>query len=309
MQHVALFHNPTAGYGPHTPEKLTKALRDAGYRVTYFDLKKSLNDPAAWITGDFIVVAGGDGSLRKVALKLVGTGRAMAPIPVGTANNIARSLGLHGEPEQIIAGWTKTSRRRIDIGVAEGPWGRQRFIEGFGLGLLPRSSRIIGDIDHASSRDFNTAEERLHRNRCVIAALAYEAQPLAMELVGDGETLTGEFLLAQAMNIDRVGPGLVFAPHSRLDDGLLDLITLRPAQRQVLQEKMKDFLAGTTTTADLARQRCRSIQLTVGATEFLIDDQLLPLHSPATIKLSVEPAALELVVPASTLPATGNGRA
>lgn len=298
VPHIALFHNPTAGYGPHTGRELSAALRAAGYRVTYFDLKKSQNDPAAFLTGDFVAVAGGDGSVRKVALKLAGTGRAIAPIPVGTANNIARSLGLNGPPEEIIRRWDVARPRRLDLGFAVGPWGRQLFIEGFGAGVIPRSSLIIGDIDEASSRDFKTAEDRLHRNRSVIAALAHVMPPQKIKLKVGGRIVTGDFLAIQAMNIDRVGPGLRLAPEADPSDGYLDLVLVRPKDRRLLQEKLKDSMSGGTSPGSLQTSRRRSLELTLGPTDLLIDDQIFPLHSSATISLGVEPGALRVILPA-----------
>jgi diacylglycerol kinase (ATP) len=303
VQHVALFHNPTAGYGPHTAEQLTATLRDAGYRVTYFDLKKSQHDPAAYLTGDFVVVAGGDGSVRKVAMKLAGTGRAMAPIPVGTANNIARSLGLGEEPEKIIRAWEVAAPRELDIGFAIGPWGRQAFIEGFGVGVIPRSSFIIGDIDEASLRDFKTAEDRLHRNRSVIAALAHVMPPERIKLTVERETLDEDFLLLQAMNIDRVGPGLRLAPTADPSDGRLELVLVRTKERHLLQEKLKDSMSGNISPEKFDTRRCCELELTLGPTDLLIDDQVFPLHSPATIKLGVEAGALRVILPKASEPA------
>ncbi|MEO5958929.1 MAG: diacylglycerol kinase family protein, partial [Opitutaceae bacterium] len=78
---VALVHNPKAGDETFTEKKLVKLLRAAGYREKYFPRKEALEDGEALRHGEFVVVAGGDGSIRKVALALVGTKRAIAPLP------------------------------------------------------------------------------------------------------------------------------------------------------------------------------------------------------------------------------------
>jgi diacylglycerol kinase (ATP) len=274
-------------------------LRAAGYQPVYFSLEKALNDRAALNTGEFVIVAGGDGSLRRVAMKLAGTGRALAPLPVGTANNIARSFGLDPgmPPAQIVAGWAGAPRRHIDLGLAVGPWGRQPFIEGFGLGLMPHSSLIIGDIDEASSRDFRTAADKLHRNRCLIAALAYEIRSRPAKLTIDGRDASGEVILLQAMNIDRVGPSLRFAPSADPSDGSLDLIRVVPRQRVALQEKFKDFLSGETKSPDLPVRRCRRIELVAGPCDLLIDDRIFALKRRSKVEITVMTDALQLILP------------
>lgn len=304
---VALFHHPDAGYGSHTAGKLRALLRAAGYQPVYFNLEEALDDRAALHTGEFVIVAGGDGSLRRVAMKLAGTGRALAPLPVGTANNIARSFGLDPSlsPAQIVAGWAGAPRRHIDLGCAVGPWGRQPFIEGFGLGLMPRSSLIIGNIDEASSRDFRTAADKLHRNRCLIAALAHEISPTRVKLTIDGRDASGEFLLLQAMNIDRVGPGLRFAPSADPSDGSLDLLRVLPRQRAALQDKLKDFLSGETKALELPARRCRKIELVAGPCDLLIDDQIFALKRRSKVEITVTTDALQLILPA---PKTGKVR-
>src|SRR3954468_12734901 len=140
---VALLHNAKAGDEEFSEKKLVKLLRGGGYKAKYFPLKEALQDKRmlkeAFAHGKMVVVAGGDGSIRKVASRLAGTKRPIAPLPIGTANNIARSLGIRGSPAEVIAGWEKPVERKIDLGIAKGPWGEKSFIEGLGLGLIGRA--------------------------------------------------------------------------------------------------------------------------------------------------------------------------
>lgn len=295
---VALFHNPNAGYGSHTRETLVGLLRRAGYEPTYFNLHESLDDPAALATGEFVVVAGGDGSLRRVALKLIGSDRALALLPMGTANNFARALGVDDTAEKIVAGWAHTPRQQIDVGTATGPWGRRCFLEGVGLGLFPRSSAIIRSIDGDSEREFHTAEDRLHRNRCVIAALAYEIHPVVTRLTVEGRDASGEFLLLQVMNLDRVGPGAQLVPASDPADGWLDLVRVSENERALLQDKMHDCLAGLSRPEQFDVRRCRSLAFSAGPCDLLIDDEVFALEARADVEIGIVPRALKLVLPA-----------
>src|SRR5258708_5239841 len=152
---IVLLHNTKAGDQEHSREHLMGLLHDAGHQVHYYSLKDGLKKPEVLKTGEMVVVAGGDGSMRQVALKLVETDQRMAPLPIGTANNIARSLGVNGSAEEIIAGWANPKIRQLDMGRAKGPWGERWFLEGIGIGLIGRAISILEEIDDVSAREFD----------------------------------------------------------------------------------------------------------------------------------------------------------
>src|SRR6185369_915874 len=85
---------------------------------------------------ELIVIAGGDGTVQRVATELAWRELPLAILPLGTANNIATSLGIEGPTEALVAGWATARRSPLDLGVATGPWGTRRFIESVGGGLV-----------------------------------------------------------------------------------------------------------------------------------------------------------------------------
>ena len=93
-----LFHNPTAGWGKFTKKELMTALRLGGLTPHYCStkgrrFKKTLHQPA-----DLVVVAGGDGTVTKVIAQMPDLRIPVAILPLGSANNIARSFGVAGRP-------------------------------------------------------------------------------------------------------------------------------------------------------------------------------------------------------------------
>src|SRR5262245_47743420 len=69
---------------------------------------------------DLVIVAGGDGTLNAAASALLETGLPLGILPLGTGNDLARTLGLPLEPTlaaQVIA---TGAPRRIDVGLANG---------------------------------------------------------------------------------------------------------------------------------------------------------------------------------------------
>ena len=68
---------------------------------------------------DCVVAAGGDGTVARAGRALAGGNIALAILPLGTANNIASSLGISGSPEEAIAAWQHQRMVRIDVGVIQ----------------------------------------------------------------------------------------------------------------------------------------------------------------------------------------------
>jgi diacylglycerol kinase family enzyme len=302
---VALLHNTGAGKDRISAGELCAMLRARGFEPHYFPLKEHLDDPAILSTGEFVIAAGGDGSVRDVALRLVHTGRPLAPLPLGTANNIAASLGIRGTPEEIIAGWTHPQRRQIDIGVARGPWGERRFIEGVGVGLVGRAISIIESIDGASSHDYREREDEMQRDLAVFLTLAHEMAPFGLVLSVDGRESRNTFLLLEILNITRAGPRLELAPLAEMSDGMLDVVSVTTAEREKLKQSLREHLAGATQGPILSSQKARVVQLSSARCDLRIDDELVlecseadaTGGSPVTIEITVEPRALELVLP------------
>ncbi len=73
---------------------------------------------------DAVLVLGGDGALNEAANGLVGSSTALAPVPAGSTNVFARTIGLTNEPVQaakeLVAALARGSRRRVEMGTANG---------------------------------------------------------------------------------------------------------------------------------------------------------------------------------------------
>jgi diacylglycerol kinase (ATP) len=306
---VVLLHNPDAGDGDRSGEDLAKLLRQHGYRPTTLSLDEAWEETDPLKRAEFIIVAGGDGSVKQVALALAHRGRPIAPLPMGTANNIATSLGVKGEAEAIIAGWKTGRRRRIDLGCATGPWGQRRFIEGIGLGLIGRAINTLEAIDEATLRKFANKEDKLYRDLCVLFALAHEMPPLRIEVQSDDQDCSGEYLLLEILNISRAGPGFELAQQADPSDGLLDVVSVRTGDREKLEESVKGCLKQLAHGTTLDSRTARSLRLSLRAGELRIDDDIVwpRADGPADsrdglqsieVEVTVEPGALEFVLPA-----------
>jgi diacylglycerol kinase (ATP) len=229
-----LFHNPTAGAADHTAEALREMLGRAGFDVKYCstkgpDFKKMLKEK-----GDLAIVAGGDGTVRKVVTKLAGSKMPVAIVPLGTANNIATSLGISGVDEEHAAGWRTGRRQRFDIGLATGPWGKRLFVEAVGCGVFAEA--IGTKVDEDVPR-----QERLRLGRQSLRKILEKAVPLDIEVKIDGESVDGDLLAVEALNIGYTGSRLPYFPQADSGDRGFDVVCIRKDQRS----EMLDWLAAS----------------------------------------------------------------
>jgi diacylglycerol kinase family enzyme len=134
-----LVHNPKAGSGRPSGDELLAALDAAGFSTTYCSIKNGDLEAALAQPADIVIVAGGDGSVAKIARSLNDRKTLVAILPFGTANNIARCLGIAGEAGVLINALRGAAVERLDIGLAVGPWGSRRFVEAVGWGAFAKA--------------------------------------------------------------------------------------------------------------------------------------------------------------------------
>ena len=133
---VSLLYNQNAGDGVPL-DHIRDAIEQRGHHLVgvvekHADFKRLLDE-----SPEIVVAAGGDGTVALAARLLARRSIPLAILPLGTANNIAKSAGIEGSIDDIIAGWHTARRRPLDIGVADGGWGRRHFVEAVGGGLIP----------------------------------------------------------------------------------------------------------------------------------------------------------------------------
>src|ERR1043166_2785685 len=150
---VTLMHNPKAGDRMHGKKQLMAALADAGHEAKYQSTKKKDYKKALKKPGDLVIAAGGDGTVGKIANKLIDRGIPFSVIPLGVANNLARTLGFMAPAAEVIAELTRGTKRAFDVGLAKGPWGERHFFEAVGAGLL-------ADYVRAAEEEDNTAKDQ-----------------------------------------------------------------------------------------------------------------------------------------------------
>lgn len=301
---VILIHNPGAGDDNQPDGKeLQQLVRDAGHEVVY---QPATDD--AWIIAlekgaDVVAVAGGDGTVGRVAKKLIGRDIPIAPLPFGTANNISKTLGLTELTlKEIVEGWDLSQRQRFDAGIARGPWGSRYFIEAFGVGLFARA--IPAAEENKTLERLKNAEEKVAYAQEMLRARLKRASPRELTLELDGRDMSGSYVLFEAMNMEFVGPNLYLAPDIMSCDGKLDVVLVTAAERDKLKESLETWQDGELVHPELPRYRARKIRLEWDGFEVHIDDEAWPADKEepppelAHIEVEVEHDVISFLVPA-----------
>jgi diacylglycerol kinase (ATP) len=220
---ATLIYNPNAGTTTQlSPDQLIDALRQSGYDPVYAPtLQEDDLDFVLSEAKDLVVVAGGDGSIRSAAIRLLGKDVPIAPLPMGTANNLCRMLELNGKPLDIIAGLAHPQEREINIWKVITPHGLDYFIEAMGVG-------VFADILENYRPDEGKS---LRRGVQALRKVLNGYQPKFFHVNLDGVDFSGSYLLCEVMNAPMLGFHFMLAPDARPDDGYFDLVLIHDNKR------------------------------------------------------------------------------
>jgi diacylglycerol kinase (ATP) len=275
---IALVANPRSGKGD-TPGDVESELRRAGADVVRFDIEDA--EAAAASGADRVVVAGGDGSIGLVAACAARAGKPLGVVPVGTANDFARAIGIPLDlSEACRLAANGTAGRRIDLARIHG----RPFVNVASAGLAVKAARGAAGL-----------KKLLGPGAYAVGALraGVSAEPVECEVSCDGERVfSGRAWQVIVANTGAFGGGAGIAAADPAD-GLLDVTVVEAGPRLALIKRGYAMRAGTLLSEDGVRHaRGRRIEVE-GPTRFNVDGELC--RDPGEFR--VEPGAVEVVAP------------
>lgn len=298
MKATLIYNQNARSTDDHNVEILQDALHGAGYDPVYTPTEKEedLDAVLAEAGGGLVVVAGGDGTVRAVARRLLGSDSPMAILPLGTANNIARNFNVDGDPLDLIAALADPFRCPFDVGKVETPWGTDYFLEALGFGFYADTLAAYGNNEEKSLLRAVGAFTRTLPN--------YQARTFTMRL--DGEDAGGDYLLVEVLNTTAFGPRLKVAPRADSGDGLFEIIRIRADARDgflsymtsLVAEELHELPSVETSTARRVELFWTNFPVHVDGTLYPpATGEPVPLASNPRIVAEVLPHALELWLP------------
>jgi len=237
---IALLTNPTAGKGRGAKVRdiALARLREAGLVVRNVqgrDADEAL-DLAHQCVADGVealVVCGGDGMVHLAVQAVAGTATALGMIPAGTGNDVARYFDLPRKDalaaaDVVIGGRTRT----VDLARA----GERYFVTvlaaGFDAVVNERANRMTWP------------RGQMRYNLATLAELrVFEPLPYVLQL--DDREVRLDAMLVAVGNGPSFGGGLRITEGAVLDDGLLDVVIIKPISKPDLIRTYPKLFKGT----------------------------------------------------------------
>lgn len=299
MKRTTLLHNPTAGDNDFSKNELVKLIKKEGFECNYASVKEDGWDDFENET-DFLIIAGGDGTVRRAAKALMKRKRLdkqfpLALLPHGTANNIATALQIDGHPNEIIPHWHESQLQPFDIGRAYGVSDELFFLEAFGYGIFPRLMKVMDKIEGDIG---DTAEQKLKAARAVLLEIVqnYEARPCT--IVADDVEHTGKYIMVEIMNIRSLGPNLVLAPDADPGDGFLDVVMVPESSREEFEAFLLSRINDEEKEFSFSTVRARKVKIFWEGKDAHADDERLKVDKPLEVEIEVLPDMLQFMVTA-----------
>jgi len=296
MKNAKILHNPKAGKQGHTKKRLVSLLESGGFDCGYSSTK-NLDSKKFLKKADFLVIAGGDGTVRKVVTALRDKKRKRAlPIlllPLGTANNIAKSLGIEGHVDEILRNIKNANLKKFDIGRIRGLKKEIIFLESFGFGVFPE---LMHEMDNHPENENATPEENIKTALEKLHNIVLKYPAKAFTVIIDGKPHTDHFILIEVMNITSIGPNLNISPNGDPGDGEFELILIPESQREEFARYVSYKINGIETTFVPMVIKGRKISIATPEGPMHVDDELKHLKKSKTLKLEPDAGRLEFFV-------------
>jgi YegS/Rv2252/BmrU family lipid kinase len=255
---------------------------------------------------EIVAAVGGDGTFREVGTGLLKTGSAMALIPVGSGNDLCKTLGIPTDVRAACRVAVSGSRRGLDAARVERrvasdecrasnpAAGTRYFVNAAGFGF---DAAVVSEAVKLPGL----------RGLPLYVAAVFRAvgglQCPNVRVTLGGRTWEQPVLMVAAANGRCYGGGMKIAPEAETDDGLLEVCLIDRVGKFKVVRCLPSFIQGTHGRIPEVHF-FRVPELTL---EFLdpvpvqFDGDLLG-RAPAagTYRITVLPAALRVIVPAGT---------
>lgn len=251
MRDVALLTNPTSGKGKgaRARDLALPRLRDAGLNVRELEgtdaddaLRLARETVAEGI--DALIVCGGDGLVHLATQAVATTGVPLGIIPAGTGNDVASYVDLpRKDPlaciDLLVSALGRGSTRTLDLARAETETGEKYFVTVLAAGF----DAIVNERANAMT----WPRGQMRYNLATLLELR-TFTPLDYVLELDGVRREVDAMLCAVGNGWAFGGGLRITEGALLDDGLLDVVIIRPMSKLGLIRTYPKLFKGTHTT-------------------------------------------------------------
>lgn len=289
--------NLRSGLGDPGLYQLARDLGEGGAELTVRfvnerrSIKHLVRDAAEY---DRVLAIGGDGTISSVLYELRNTGIPVAVYPAGTANLFARNLGLPADPSALAALVLDGTPTVLDLGELDVDGGIGFFVMagvGFDAALIDGARELKPVIGEGA----------------YILAAVQNLQPTVATFVLtlDGRRIVTEGIAVMLVNLARIQFDLAVTHGSDAQDGLLEVVILKPTSVAGLipavWAALLDRIGNHAARPGLEIHTAREIEIVAApALPLQYDGETLPATTPLTAR--VLPGAALVITPEGGLP-------
>jgi len=239
---------------------------------------------------DLVIVGGGDGTLNAAADGLVDAGLPLGILPLGTANDLARTLGIPTDPAEACQVIAAGCRRRIDLGWVNG----KHYFNVAGIGL---TAQITRQLSRGTKRRWGVLAYAVTAVRTL-----WNARPFHAEIRGtDGQIHAIKAVQITVGNGRHYGGGMTVSEDATIDDGHLDLISVEVAHWWQVVALLPALRWGRLASWSSVRTlRGHAFEVLTRRPRQVATDGEIITQTPAHFR--IVPQALEVFVPPAAEP-------
>ncbi|MCP1334876.1 diacylglycerol/lipid kinase family protein [Futiania mangrovi] len=302
---VLVILNADSGQG-EAREAALVALRRAGIEIadapdtrSAREARQLVRAAAHWRKrADAVVVGGGDGTISGLVSALLLTDLPLAILPLGTANDFARGLGIPDDVDEAAQVIAAGCVRRVDVG--EISTARRRkvhyFLNAAGIGLASVAARASGGW---AKRVLRSLAYPL-----AVARAAVRLRPFSVRMTLDGTEREMRVLQVSIGNGRHFGGGALLSRGASVRDGLAEVVAIpKPRLWEAARIALSARRGGLGRTRTVHLGRARDILIETRGPRRIMADGDPAGRTPARIRIRA--GALSVIVPAHPAAVTG----
>ncbi|HTX90249.1 MAG TPA: diacylglycerol kinase family protein [Anaerolineales bacterium] len=209
---------------------------------------------------DLVVAAGGDGTVHEVINGLMQVPEKKRPalgiVPLGSGNDFAHILGIPEDPATALLSCLRGGPHSLDMGSVTDQNGRVEYFNntlgiGFDAVVTIRTRKITAI--HGFMMYFVATVQTVILN----------FTPMDLHVETDRESWDQATIMLTVGNGPREGGGFMVTPQARLDDGVLEFVSVKKISRPMMFRLIPEFMKGTHTHfKPIKMGQCRRMAVT-----------------------------------------------
>ena len=191
---------------------------------------------------DLVVAVGGDGTVHEVVNGLMQVPPESRPalgiVPLGSGNDFAHILNLPVEPGEALLSAVNGQPHSLDVGSVRDENDRLEYFNNtIGMGF--------DSVVNLYTRRITVIHGFLMYFIALIMTIFRHFDPLDLHVETDQETWDLRSLMLALGNGPREGGGFIITPEAKLDDGLLNYVTIKKISRLMMLRLVPEVMRGT----------------------------------------------------------------